>query len=110
MARDEANPDPLAQGKGRIDEVDQSRGIFPAGVPHPEGAPVRAPGALGGGPYEESGRGGVAISLEQSSTGAGAAGAEEGRAQRDQAEQEDEPAARDTEPVAALPPAGEPRG
>jgi hypothetical protein len=70
MAREEENrPDPLTQGKGRTDEVDQSRGIFPPGVPHPEGAEIRMPGSLGGGPYEESGRGGVDNSFGQSTSG-----------------------------------------
>ncbi|HEU4410829.1 MAG TPA: hypothetical protein VFS43_36590 [Polyangiaceae bacterium] len=57
--RDKRQPDPLTGGRGRADEVDQSKGIFPPGVPHPEGADVLPPGALGGGPYEESGRGGA---------------------------------------------------
>jgi quercetin dioxygenase-like cupin family protein len=61
--RDEASApdrdDPVRQGKGRRDEVDSSKGVFPPGVPHPPGAEVRAPGTIGG-PYEESGRGGPA--------------------------------------------------
>jgi hypothetical protein len=70
MARqNESRPDPLTQGKGRTDEVDQSKGIFPPGVPHPEGAEIRMPGSLGGGPYEESGRGGVDFSPGQSASG-----------------------------------------
>ena len=66
--KNEGRPDPLTQGKGRKDEVDQSRGIFPPGVPHPEGAEIRTPGSLGGGPYEESGRGGVDVSIGQSTS------------------------------------------
>ncbi len=73
-ATPDTDRDPLAQGRGRTDEVDQSRGIFPPGVPHPKDAEVRPPGALGGGPYEESGRGGVGASEGTSSAGAGAAG------------------------------------
>lgn len=61
MAEKEARPNPLEGGKGRIDEVDQSKGIFPPGRPHPPGAEERAPGAFGGGPYEESGRGGIEL-------------------------------------------------
>ncbi|WP_437565380.1 hypothetical protein [Sorangium sp. So ce542] len=61
---DEERPEPQAQGKGRIDEVDQSKGIFRLDGPHPKDAELRAPGTLGGGPYEESGRGGPAGSLE----------------------------------------------
>lgn len=65
MGRDEKErPEPQAQGKGRIDEVDQSKGIFRFDGPHPKDAELRAPGTLGGGPYEESGRGGPAGSLE----------------------------------------------
>ena len=59
MAKKETQPNPLEGGKGRIDEVDQSKGIFPAGVPHPPAAQPRSPGSIGGGSYEESGRGGV---------------------------------------------------
>ncbi len=71
MAREkESQPDPLTQGKGRTDEVDQSKGFFPLGVPHPEGAEIRSPGSIGGGPYEESGRGGVATGNEPSTSGA----------------------------------------
>lgn len=66
----EIRPDPMTQGRGRTDEVDQSKGIFPPGVPHPEGAEVRPPGSLGGGPYEESGRGGVGVTAGQSTTAA----------------------------------------
>ncbi|MCL2449170.1 MAG: cupin domain-containing protein [Polyangiaceae bacterium] len=63
--RDEASTpevegDPLRQGKGRRDEVDAKHGVFPPGAPHPQGAEVRAPGTIGGGPYDESGRGGPA--------------------------------------------------
>lgn len=56
-----SRPDPSTQGKGQIDEVDQSKGVFPPGVPHPEGAELRYPGSIGGGPYEESGRGGIGV-------------------------------------------------
>jgi rubrerythrin len=75
----DATMDPFAAGKGRIDEVDQSKGIFPADAPHPASDTARAPGALGGGPYDESGRGGVAVSLDQSTSGAAPAGAEVAR-------------------------------
>jgi hypothetical protein len=69
MARKNENrQDPLTQGQGRTDEVDQSRGIFPLGVPHPEGAEIRPAGAIGGGPYDESGRGGVEVTFEHSSS------------------------------------------
>ena len=60
MAEKAARPNPLEGGKGRIDEVDQSKGIFPSGVPHPPDAETRTPGSFGG-PYEESGRGGVEL-------------------------------------------------
>jgi hypothetical protein len=73
MAREDENrPDPLTQGKGRIDEVDQSKGFFPPGVPHPEGAEIRMPGSIGGGSYDESGRGGVDVSPGQSTSGTSA--------------------------------------
>lgn len=74
MVRDDETNNPLTQGKGRTDEVDQSKGIYPFGRPHPPDAEMRSPGELGGGSYEESGRGGVAISSEQSTSGAGAVG------------------------------------
>ncbi|MDI1482669.1 hypothetical protein [Polyangium sp. y55x31] len=75
MVRDDETNNPLTQGKGRTDEVDQSKGIYPFGRPHPPDAEMRSPGELGGGSYEESGRGGVALSPEQSTSGAGAVGA-----------------------------------
>ncbi|WP_437972691.1 hypothetical protein WMF11_26425 [Sorangium sp. So ce295] len=59
----------------RFDEVDQSKGIFRLDGPHPKDAELRAPGSLGGGPYEESGRGGPAGSLELRETGAEATAA-----------------------------------
>ena len=31
---DEKRPDPMTQGKGRVDEVDQSKGIFRLDGPH----------------------------------------------------------------------------
>jgi len=71
MVRDDDTNNPLTQGKGRTDEVDQSKGIYPFGTPHPPDAEMRAPGSLGGGSYEESGRGGVGLSTERSTTGAG---------------------------------------
>lgn len=46
------------------DEVDASKGIFPAGTKHPEGAKPIAPGELGGGPYDESGRSGLDVATE----------------------------------------------
>ncbi|HSN97903.1 MAG TPA: hypothetical protein VLS89_06380 [Candidatus Nanopelagicales bacterium] len=77
MAREQqSRPDPLSQGKGRTDEVDQSKGFFPPGVPHPEGAEIRSPGSIGGGPYDESGRGGADISVGQSTSGTSAADTE----------------------------------
>ena len=66
--KNQSNPDPSTQAEGRSDEVDQSKGIFPPGVPHPPDADSLPPGKLGGGPYEESGRGGVvgaSASLDQ---------------------------------------------
>ncbi|MDI1450248.1 hypothetical protein QHF85_39785 [Polyangium sp. 6x1] len=74
MVRDDETKNPLTQGKGRTDEVDQSKGIYPFGTPHPPDAEMRSPGSFGG-PYEESGRGGVALSQEPSSAGAGEVGA-----------------------------------
>lgn len=61
MAVKQPQLDPLEAGKGRIDEVDQSKGVFPAGVPHPPGAEPRMPASMGGGSYEESGRAGVEL-------------------------------------------------
>jgi hypothetical protein len=58
MAEKEARPNPLEGGQGRIDEVDQSKGIFRPDGRHPKDAEWRSPGSLGG-PYEESGRGGI---------------------------------------------------
>ncbi|MDI1437669.1 MULTISPECIES: hypothetical protein [Polyangium] len=75
MVRDDETNNPLTQGKGRTDEVDQSKGIYPFGTPHPPDAEMRPPGSLGGGSYEESGRGGVGFSSERSTAGSGAAGA-----------------------------------
>jgi len=100
MARQHARPDPLTQGKGRRDEVDQSKGIFPPGVAHPKDAEVRAPGALGGGPYDESGRGGIAVSAGASPLGAGA---KQATAQPETGSQEDEREAKEREPAGALP-------
>jgi hypothetical protein len=67
----------LSAGKGRSDEVDASRGIFPPGAPHPEGAEVRMPGSLGGGPYQESGRSGLHMTGEAEEVDAEAEGAED---------------------------------
>ena len=101
--KNQSNPDPSAQTEGRSDEVDQSKGIFPPGVPHPKDAETRVPGKLGGGPYEESGRGGVAgasASLDrpdpavESASGGEASG--EATAEAGNAE--------DQEPKGALPP------
>jgi len=61
MAEKEAQRNPLEEGKGRVDEVDQWKGIFPGGGPHRPGAEPRTPGSLGGGSYQESGRGGVEL-------------------------------------------------
>ncbi|WP_438013600.1 hypothetical protein WMF18_21965 [Sorangium sp. So ce315] len=103
MGRDKkARSEPQAQSKGRIDEVDQSKGIFRLDGPHPKDAELRAPGTLGGGPYEESGRGGPAGSLEPRDPSVTAAGA--GAA----AAQEEEPApdggaAEEAKPIGALP-------
>ncbi|HEU4538419.1 MAG TPA: hypothetical protein VFS00_30070 [Polyangiaceae bacterium] len=114
--RDKRRPDPMAGGRGRADEVDQSKGIFPPGVPHPEGADIMAPGALGGGPYEESGRGGAYFAPDLPEGGArrpkraGAkADEEKGEGERDAAkagEQKDadERDAAKGEPVGELPP------
>lgn len=98
----ESRPDPLTQGKGRTDEVDQSKGIFPPGVPHPEGAEVRTPGSLGGGPYEESGRGGVEAAAGQSTAGEAPADAEEAAGQAGGEAPEGE-GAEEKEPKGALP-------
>lgn len=61
MPEKQSQPNPLEGGKGRIDEVDQSKGVFPAGASHPPGAEPRTPGEMGGGSYDESGRGGVEL-------------------------------------------------
>lgn len=104
----EQRPDPLTLGKGRSDEVDQSKGIFRPETPHPEGAEVRAPGELGGGPYEESGRGNPAGSLEERQVDAGAAGA--GAAAPPAGELVDSDRAPDEgRPAGALPPHGDRR-
>jgi hypothetical protein len=99
----QSKPDPSLQTEGRFDEVDQSKGIFPPGVPHPKDAESLPPGKLGGGPYEESGRGGVAGEsrpLDQPNPAVeSASGAEmpgEGR--------EDDRDAEDQEPRGVLPP------
>ncbi|MGK3984440.1 hypothetical protein WME99_15450 [Sorangium sp. So ce136] len=102
---DEERPEPQAQGKGRIDEVDQSRGIFRLDGPHPRDAELRAPGTLGGGPYEESGRGGPAGSLEPRDPGVAAAGA---AASSEEALVADDGAAEEAQPVGALPQHEEP--
>lgn len=98
----ESRPDPLTQGKGRTDEVDQSKGIFPPGVPHPEGAEIRSPGSIGGGPYEESGRGGVEVIAGPSSTVAAQADAESAAGQTGGEAPEGEQA-EEEEPKGALP-------
>jgi hypothetical protein len=96
-------PDPYAEGKGRTDEVDQSKGFFPPGVPHPEGAEIRTPGSIGGGSYDESGRGGVDVSVGQSTSTGGlvdrlpATGAMGGEAPEGER-------AEDKEPKGSLPP------
>lgn len=93
--------DPLTQGKGRSDEVDQSKGIFPPGVPHPADAEIRPPGSLGGGPYDESGRGGVSTSIGQSGSSLNAVPTGQqagGEAPREEQTAENE------EPKGALPP------
>lgn len=70
MSRQKENQaDPLTEGKGRTDEVDQSKGFFPPGVPHPPAAEIRTPGSIGRGPYEESGRGGLDVSIGPSTSG-----------------------------------------
>ncbi|MRG97591.1 hypothetical protein [Polyangium spumosum] len=102
MARedDDRTMNPLTMGKGRTDEVDQSKGIFPPGVRHPPDAEIRSPGSLGGGSYEESGRGGVELGWEPSSAGAGSAQQGTGAMNEASAEQAPEP----SEPKGALPP------
>ncbi|MGK3993060.1 hypothetical protein [Sorangium sp. So ce1024] len=100
--KEKARSEPQAQGKGRIDEVDQSKGIFRLDGPHPKDAELRAPGTLGGGPYDESGRGGPAGSLEPREPSVTAAGGGVAAAQ------EDEPApdggeAEEAKPIGALP-------
>ncbi|WP_437668798.1 hypothetical protein [Sorangium sp. So ce131] len=105
MGRDdeERRDEPLAQGKGRVDEVDQSKGIFRLDGPHPKDAELRAPGTIGGGPYEESGRGGPAGSLESRDPGAGAgAGAAAGASPEEQPEASDGPP-EEARPAGALP-------
>ncbi|XYH92834.1 hypothetical protein ACMHYB_33825 [Sorangium sp. So ce1128] len=97
---DEERSEPQAQGKGRIDEVDQSKGIFRLDGPHPRDAELRAPGTLGGGPYEESGRGGPAGTLESRDPGVAAAGA---AAPSEEALAPDGGAAEEAQPVGALP-------
>ncbi|AUX44218.1 uncharacterized protein SOCE26_056820 [Sorangium cellulosum] len=103
MGRDdkERRDEPLAQGKGRVDEVDQSKGIFRLDGPHPKDAELRAPGTIGGGPYEESGRGGPAGSLEPRDPGAGAVAAA-GASPEEQPEASGGPP-EDVRPAGALP-------
>ncbi|AUX23837.1 uncharacterized protein SOCEGT47_043670 [Sorangium cellulosum] len=105
---DEKRPDPMTQGKGRVDEVDQSKGIFRLDGPHPRDAELRAPGALGGGPYEESGRGGPAGSLEPREPSVAAAGAATPPEEEPKAG-EGESAQDEAKPVGALPQHEEPR-
>lgn len=68
MTRHKKQSNPPAQSKGTSDAVDQSKGVFPFGVPHPPDAEQRAPGEMGG-PYEESGRGSPELSLGHSAVG-----------------------------------------
>ncbi|WP_437629562.1 hypothetical protein [Sorangium sp. So ce854] len=103
MGRDEkARSEPQAQGKERIDEVDQSKGIFRLDGPHPKDAELRAPGTLGGGPYEESGRGGPAGSLEPRDPSVTAAGAAAPQDEQPQSAS-DGGAAEEAKPIGALP-------
>ncbi|MDC3961924.1 hypothetical protein [Polyangium jinanense] len=102
MVRDDETNNPLTQGKGRTDEVDQSKGIYPFGRPHPPDAEIRPPGSLGGGSYDESGRGGVALSPERSTTGAGEVGASIAKQFVEQGLPEEAPEPQ--EPKGALPP------
>ena len=102
-----SEPQAQPQANGRIDEVDQSKGIFRLDGPHPKDAELRAPGSLGGGPYEESGRGGPAGSLEPRESGATAASAP---APPEEAPPESGTIATDeTRPVGALPQHEEPK-
>lgn len=63
-----AKPEEPKQGAerrgGTSDEVDASKGIWPADVPHPKDAEPRMAGELGGGPYDESGRSSLEGSTE----------------------------------------------
>lgn len=93
--KNKSRPDPSIPTERRSDEVDQSKGIFPPGVPHPADADSLPPGKLGGGPYEESGRGGVvgaSASLDRPDPAAESASSEEapGEATSDAVSPEDQ--------------------
>jgi hypothetical protein len=93
--KNKSRPDPSGPTAGRTDAVHQSKGIFPPGVPHPPDADVLPPGKLGGGPYEESGRGGVvraSASLDRPNPAAESASGEEapGEAKSDADNPEDQ--------------------
>jgi hypothetical protein len=103
MAEKETRPDPFAEGKGRIDEVDQSKGFFPPNVPHPPGAEIRPPGSIGGGPYEESGRGGTGVSIGQPTAGGASVDKPPGEAGKSG---EEPGQTKETEPAGVLPPHG----
>lgn len=105
---DEKRADPMTRGKGRVDEVDQSKGIFRLDGPHPKDAELRAPGTLGGGPYEESGRGGPAGSMELRDLSAAAAGAATSPEEEPDAG-EGGSAQEEAKPAGALPQHAEPR-
>ncbi|WP_437585286.1 hypothetical protein [Sorangium sp. So ce1000] len=102
---DKQRSEPREQGNGRIDEVDQSKGIFRLDGPHPKDAELRAPGSLGGGSYEESGRGGPAGSIEPREPGAATAGA---AAQPEEEPPPESGATDEARPVGALPQHEEP--
>ncbi|MDI3289625.1 hypothetical protein [Polyangium sp. 15x6] len=105
MVRDDETNNPLTQGKGRTDEVDQSKGIYPFGSPHPPDAEMRPPGSLGGGSYDESGRGGVSFAPERSTSGAGEVGASSAQQSVEQGlSEEADRAPEPQEPKGALPP------
>jgi hypothetical protein len=57
MAKASKKQAPAEQNRPPPDEVDASKGIFPFGTKHPEGAELRNPGSFT--PYEESGRSGL---------------------------------------------------
>jgi hypothetical protein len=63
-------PQAGAGAQSRRDDVDATKGIFPYGSAHAADAKVMMPGELGGGPYEESGRSALDVTMNPAGIGA----------------------------------------